>query len=189
MWCREPVRPKLVRTTKPRPKAGLFFLCAVQTEGPTHEHGVYPYVCPHAAIEEVTSEADWARAPPAPSLGVPPWHALCSFSTLSFAGLGRRPELMRRLQWKRESIDRLFRLEHASRLDQTGGTENRQSSDQGAGVRKVGARARASEKAPGFAPGLFRLARRVFRLVFVDFDQSVAHRDGHPVAPFREARF
>jgi antitoxin HicB len=29
-----------------------------------------------------------------------------------------RAELMRRLSWKRESVDRLFRLDHASRLDQ-----------------------------------------------------------------------
>jgi antitoxin HicB len=29
-----------------------------------------------------------------------------------------RAELMRRLNWKRESVDRLFRLDHASRLDQ-----------------------------------------------------------------------
>lgn len=29
-----------------------------------------------------------------------------------------RAELMRRLGWKRESVDRLFRLDHASRLDQ-----------------------------------------------------------------------
>jgi len=29
-----------------------------------------------------------------------------------------RAELMRRLDWKRESVDRLFRLDHASRLDQ-----------------------------------------------------------------------
>ena len=33
------------------------------------------------------------------------------------AGL-TRAELMRRLNWKRESVDRLFRLDHASRLDQ-----------------------------------------------------------------------
>lgn len=29
-----------------------------------------------------------------------------------------RAELMRRLDWNRESVDRLFRLDHASRLDQ-----------------------------------------------------------------------
>jgi antitoxin HicB len=29
-----------------------------------------------------------------------------------------RAELMRRLNWNRESVDRLFRLDHASRLDQ-----------------------------------------------------------------------
>jgi antitoxin HicB len=29
-----------------------------------------------------------------------------------------RAELRRRLNWKRESVDRLFRLDHASRLDQ-----------------------------------------------------------------------
>jgi antitoxin HicB len=29
-----------------------------------------------------------------------------------------RAELMRRLSWSRESVDRLFRLDHASRLDQ-----------------------------------------------------------------------
>ena len=29
-----------------------------------------------------------------------------------------RAELMRRLGWNRESVDRLFRLDHASRLDQ-----------------------------------------------------------------------
>jgi antitoxin HicB len=29
-----------------------------------------------------------------------------------------RAELMRRLNWKRESVDRLFRLDHTSRLDQ-----------------------------------------------------------------------
>jgi antitoxin HicB len=29
-----------------------------------------------------------------------------------------RAELMRRLHWNRESVDRLFRLDHASRLDQ-----------------------------------------------------------------------
>jgi antitoxin HicB len=29
-----------------------------------------------------------------------------------------RAELMRRLKWNRESVDRLFRLDHASRLDQ-----------------------------------------------------------------------
>src|SRR5712692_10036506 len=29
-----------------------------------------------------------------------------------------RAELARRLQWNRESVDRLFRLDHASRLDQ-----------------------------------------------------------------------
>jgi antitoxin HicB len=36
---------------------------------------------------------------------------------LSEAGI-TRAELMRRLNWKRESVDRLFRLDHASRLDQ-----------------------------------------------------------------------
>lgn len=29
-----------------------------------------------------------------------------------------RADLMRRLRWKRESVDRLFRIDHASRLDQ-----------------------------------------------------------------------
>ena len=29
-----------------------------------------------------------------------------------------RAELMRRLNWKRESVDRLFRLDHATRLEQ-----------------------------------------------------------------------
>jgi antitoxin HicB len=29
-----------------------------------------------------------------------------------------RAELMRRLGWKRESVDRLFRLDHATRIDQ-----------------------------------------------------------------------
>jgi antitoxin HicB len=29
-----------------------------------------------------------------------------------------RAELTRRLRWNRESVDRLFRLDHASRLDQ-----------------------------------------------------------------------
>jgi antitoxin HicB len=29
-----------------------------------------------------------------------------------------RAELSRRLRWKRESVDRLFRLDHASRLEQ-----------------------------------------------------------------------
>ena len=29
-----------------------------------------------------------------------------------------RAELMRRLNWKRESVDRLFRLNHATRLEQ-----------------------------------------------------------------------
>ncbi|KQP53046.1 type II toxin-antitoxin system HicB family antitoxin [Methylobacterium sp. Leaf106] len=29
-----------------------------------------------------------------------------------------RADLMRRLQWNRESVDRLFRLDHASRIDQ-----------------------------------------------------------------------
>ena len=29
-----------------------------------------------------------------------------------------RADLMRQLKWKRESVDRLFRLDHASRLDQ-----------------------------------------------------------------------
>jgi antitoxin HicB len=36
---------------------------------------------------------------------------------LQDAGL-TRAELMRRLKWNRESVDRLFRLDHASRLDQ-----------------------------------------------------------------------
>jgi antitoxin HicB len=32
-----------------------------------------------------------------------------------------RAELMRRLNWKRESVDRLFRLNHATRLEQFDG--------------------------------------------------------------------
>jgi antitoxin HicB len=36
---------------------------------------------------------------------------------LKEAGISRA-ELMRRLGWKRESVDRLFRLDHATRMDQ-----------------------------------------------------------------------
>jgi antitoxin HicB len=39
------------------------------------------------------------------------------YRSLREAGL-TRAELMRRLGWNRESVDRLFRLDHASRLDQ-----------------------------------------------------------------------
>jgi len=39
------------------------------------------------------------------------------YSTMRKAGI-TRAELMRRLKWNRESVDRLFRLDHASRLDQ-----------------------------------------------------------------------
>jgi antitoxin HicB len=39
------------------------------------------------------------------------------FWALAEAGI-TRAELMRRLKWNRESVDRLFRLDHASRLDQ-----------------------------------------------------------------------
>jgi antitoxin HicB len=39
------------------------------------------------------------------------------YSQLRHAGI-RRAELQRRLGWNRESVDRLFRLDHASRLDQ-----------------------------------------------------------------------
>jgi antitoxin HicB len=39
------------------------------------------------------------------------------YCTLREAGI-TRAELMRRLGWNRESVDRLFRLDHASRLDQ-----------------------------------------------------------------------
>jgi hypothetical protein len=38
------------------------------------------------------------------------------YRSLREAGL-TRAELMRRLGWNRESVDRLFRLDHASRLD------------------------------------------------------------------------
>jgi antitoxin HicB len=39
------------------------------------------------------------------------------YRALRQAGI-TRAELARRLNWKRESVDRLFRLDHASRLDQ-----------------------------------------------------------------------
>lgn len=39
------------------------------------------------------------------------------YQTLREAGI-TRAELARRLGWKRESVDRLFRLDHASRLEQ-----------------------------------------------------------------------
>ena len=39
------------------------------------------------------------------------------YRTLRDAGI-TRAELARRLKWNRESVDRLFRLDHASRLDQ-----------------------------------------------------------------------
>ncbi|ACL61437.1 type II toxin-antitoxin system HicB family antitoxin [Methylobacterium nodulans] len=39
------------------------------------------------------------------------------YSELRRQGL-TRADLVRRLDWKRESVDRLFRLDHASRLDQ-----------------------------------------------------------------------
>jgi antitoxin HicB len=39
------------------------------------------------------------------------------YRSLREAGI-TRAELMRRLGWNRESVDRLFRLDHASRLDQ-----------------------------------------------------------------------
>jgi len=39
------------------------------------------------------------------------------YKTLREAGI-TRAELARRLGWKRESVDRLFRLDHASRLEQ-----------------------------------------------------------------------
>jgi antitoxin HicB len=39
------------------------------------------------------------------------------YRTLRESGI-TRAELMRRLGWNRESVDRLFRLDHASRLDQ-----------------------------------------------------------------------
>lgn len=39
------------------------------------------------------------------------------YRALREAGI-TRAELARRLNWKRESVDRLFRLDHASRLDQ-----------------------------------------------------------------------
>jgi antitoxin HicB len=39
------------------------------------------------------------------------------YQALRAAGI-TRAELARRLSWKRESVDRLFRLGHASRLDQ-----------------------------------------------------------------------
>lgn len=39
------------------------------------------------------------------------------YTTLRTAGI-TRAELARRLGWHRESVDRLFRLDHASRLDQ-----------------------------------------------------------------------
>jgi antitoxin HicB len=39
------------------------------------------------------------------------------YSAMRESGI-TRAELMRRLHWNRESVDRLFRLDHASRLDQ-----------------------------------------------------------------------
>jgi antitoxin HicB len=39
------------------------------------------------------------------------------YRTLRASGT-TRADLMRRLKWNRESVDRLFRLDHASRLDQ-----------------------------------------------------------------------
>ena len=39
------------------------------------------------------------------------------YQALRSAGINRA-ELARRLSWNRESVDRLFRLDHASRLDQ-----------------------------------------------------------------------
>jgi antitoxin HicB len=79
------------------------------------------------AIEEALAAriADGADIPPAPArprgrtVILPLMTALkvSLYRALRDAGISRA-ELMRRLGWNRESVDRLFRLDHASRLDQ-----------------------------------------------------------------------
>lgn len=58
-----------------------------------------------------------ARSQPAVTL--PAMMALKTQLYRDLKASGRtRADLMRQLKWKRESVDRLFRLDHASRLDQ-----------------------------------------------------------------------
>ena len=77
------------------------------------------------AIEEALAArmADW-RDVPRPSDGVPRVQLpglsglkVELFWAMKEAGISRA-ELARRLSWNRESVDRLFRLDHRSRLDQ-----------------------------------------------------------------------
>ncbi|RUT83161.1 MULTISPECIES: type II toxin-antitoxin system HicB family antitoxin [unclassified Mesorhizobium] len=56
---------------------------------------------------------------PGPVMDLPSltWLKLNLYWALQDAGI-TRAELARRLDWKRESVDRLFRLDHRSRLEQ-----------------------------------------------------------------------
>jgi len=81
-----------------------------------------------SAIEEAISAriAD-GQDIPVPRLGKKPKHvvtlpAMAALKVQLYNGLRAqghtRAELMRKLKWNRESVDRLFRIDHASRLDQ-----------------------------------------------------------------------
>jgi antitoxin HicB len=79
------------------------------------------------AIEEAIAArmADWRDAPPGEASAdadVVELPLLASLKVLLYrqcrASDVTRAELARRLGWHREQVDRLFRLEHASRLDQ-----------------------------------------------------------------------
>jgi antitoxin HicB len=80
----------------------------------------------NGAIEEALAAriADGEDIPPPPewsrgrSVALPLMTSLNSlYRMLRESGI-TRAELMRRLGWNRQSIDRLYRLDHASRLDQ-----------------------------------------------------------------------
>jgi antitoxin HicB len=66
--------------------------------------------------EDIAPPPEWSRGR---SVALPLMTSLKTslYRTLRESGI-TRAELMRRLGWNRESIDRLFRLDHASRLDQ-----------------------------------------------------------------------
>ncbi|MCK2057201.1 type II toxin-antitoxin system HicB family antitoxin [Methylobacterium sp. 37f] len=59
------------------------------------------------------------------------------YQAMRVAGV-TRAELARRLNWKRESVDRLFRLDHRSRLDQIEAAFNAIGEEVSVGHRKFG---------------------------------------------------
>lgn len=76
-------------------------------------------------IESIMSARDLVPWPDRPDMGGAPYHATSLLTEMKvrlhneMLSVGvTRAELSRLLRWNRESVDRLFRLNHNSRLDQ-----------------------------------------------------------------------